>query len=532
MASSGKKTYYQSLDVLRLVLAFFVCIKALGAPTLFSSYLQAFSTFIIPSFYIINGFLVLRESSHFEQRLRRAIKRSGITFLVLMGFYALCSVLIQPYLNASFLDGIRPFLSKSALVEFLIFNIWPLTVGGTIWFLQGLFYGYVIIYLLHRFGLMKLEKILLPLLLVFSYTCGEFAGVLHINPLGRHYISSNFLTSALPYLLLGRLLNTKRHTLQKKHRLFFLMLSVAGLILFALEHFLLGSFGMLLTTSQFVGTTVFAAAICCYCFTHPYLRRFSSRPVPGNRIAKLVYWLHNPIGLVLRIILLNSSVLTFFEMTDYLGILVYMIILIGAFFRQNFKAVLKSLRQLRHVLRKSFTDMKQLTPKQRIQRMKDSFRQFGNSRPLYVRTIKAPTIDKETLTHYVRNEQQKLKRSPLKSVNTRSVKWYFLVERAKIRRLWRTSQEHQRERQRNQEAILELRGSRWNRFLHWLKQVRRRIAQGIASQRQRIQQQNRMLAHRLKSAFQSSHSKRSSHSQHRKHHDHHEHHHHEHHHSH
>lgn len=529
MASSGKKTYYQSLDVLRLVLALFVCIKALGAPTSFSSYLQAFSTFTIPSFYIINGFLVLRESSHFEQRLRRAIKRSGIAFLALMVFYALCSVLIQPYLNGTYLDGIRPFLSKSTVVEYLVFNIWPLTAGGTIWFLQGLFYGYVIIYLLHRFHLMKLEKYLLPLLLIFSYSCGEFAGVLHINPLGRHYISSNFMTSALPYLLLGRLLNTKRDSFRKKHRLFFPMLSVAGLILFALEHFLLGSYGMLLTTSQFVGTTVFAATICCYCFSHPYLRRLSGRQIPGNRIAKLVYWLHNPLGLILRIVLLNSSVLTFLELTDYLGILVYFIILVGAFFRQNFKAILKSLRRLRSNFRKAITDLTRLTPKQRIQQVKNSFRQFGNSRPLYLRTVKAPKLDKKFLTRYIKSERQKLSSSHLKSMNTRSVKWYFQTERAKVRHFWRTSQEHQRDRQRNQEAIRELRGSLWDRFLHWLKQVQRKISRSIDSQRQLFQQQNRLLAHRLKSAFRSSHSHRTSR---QSHHEHHEHHHHENHHSH
>lgn len=63
MTSTTKKhqTYYQSLDILRLVLAFFVCIKALGFPTGFGSYIQAFSTFAVPAFYIISGFLELQE---------------------------------------------------------------------------------------------------------------------------------------------------------------------------------------------------------------------------------------------------------------------------------------------------------------------------------------------------------------------------------------------------------------------------------------------------------------------------------------
>lgn len=374
MTTTSEKNYYQTIDILRLVLAFFICVKALGFPTILGSYLQAFSTFAIPAFYILSGFLTLQEDEDFEPRLLRSIKRNGITFLALVLAYALCSVLLQPLLGAPVLAGINPFFSKSAVYDFIVFNNWPLFIGGNIWFLQGLVYAYIIIYLLHRFHLMKLEIVLLPLLLVLSFGCGEFAGVLNIHPLGQTYISSNFLTSALPYLLLGRLLNSKRSLLEKAHRIVFPLAALAGVLVFGLEVYLLQYTEKLMTTGQFVGSTITAVGLCCICFRLPTTPGFVGNVNPGGRIAKAVYWFHNPMGTLMRVVLLRSSILTFIQLTDYLGLLTFGIILIAAFFRENIVDIQGLLLRLKPVEKDPTLAAKKTIPMaERIQGVKDWF---------------------------------------------------------------------------------------------------------------------------------------------------------------
>lgn len=372
--SQTHRTYYQSLDIYRLILAFFVCIKSLGFPTGFGGYLQAFSTFAIPSFYIISGFLELQEGEDFEPRLLKAIKRTGITFLALMFFYALCSVLSQLMLNAPLLDGIKPFFSKSAVFDFIVYQDWPLFIGGNLWFLHGMLYGYIIIYLLHHFHLMKLEVVLLPLLLVLSYVCGEFAAVLGIRPLGMTYISANFLTSALPYLLLGRFLHARKTKLLKTRVFLFPAMAVLGLVIFALEVYLLGYTEKLVTTGQFIGTTVTAIALCCLCFCVPTTRSYIGKQNPGNRIAKAVYCLHNPLGTLVRLVLLQTSLITFAELSSYVSLLVFGIILIVAFFRENIPGMIKAVKKLKYIPLDTPAAPKKHTPlKRRISQIKHWF---------------------------------------------------------------------------------------------------------------------------------------------------------------
>lgn len=372
MTSTTKKhqTYYQSLDILRLVLAFFVCIKALGFPTGFGSYIQAFSTFAVPAFYIISGFLELQEREDFEPHLCKVILRTGTVFAALAAFYVLCSVLSQLMMNAPLLNGVQPFFSKRAIFNFIVYQDWPLFIGGNLWFLHGMLYAYIIIYLLHHFHLMKLEMVLLPLLLVLSYACGEFAGLLNIQPFGMTYLSSNFLNCALPYLLLGRLLHSKKGLLLKTRVFVFPVMTIGGLVIFALEVFLLGNAGKLVTASQFIGTTVTAVSLCCLCFCVPATRFFTGEQHPGNRIAKTAYWLHNPIGSVLRPALLRSSFLTFAELSGYMSMLVFGIIMIGAFFWENIPGIVKFFKKLKYVQIDSPAPVKKRTPlKRRLRRM-------------------------------------------------------------------------------------------------------------------------------------------------------------------
>lgn len=281
---------------LRLILMVFVCFWAFGSPEP-SGIVKSLSGFAIPAFFVLSGYYVLdnKRDVRMEKTLRK-IKRTALCFAFVFIFYVAINV-------AFILLKLTAFtFSKRALFEFVVLNLWPFQIGSNIWFIQAMLYAYLIIFIADKLKLMRFYKIFLIILLVFMLITGEFAGCLRFNIFGYPFIPGNWLTRALPYILVGRLLREKKKSLMKVQFWKYLIAFAVGGGLVLLEIMALGLTGILNYQGHMIGYGVMAIAACGLAISIPIgapnrLVHFDSA------ISGLIYVLMNPAYYILVLFL-------------------------------------------------------------------------------------------------------------------------------------------------------------------------------------------------------------------------------------
>ena len=293
---------------LRLILMLFICFWAFGCPEP-TGIVRSISGFAIPAFYVLSGYYVLDTKREVRmEKIIRKIKRTAICFAFVFLFYVALNVPVM------ILNHMTLVFSKRMIFEFVVMNLWPLPIGDNIWFIQAMLYAYIVIFILDKLKLMKFYRILLIILFIFMLLTGEFSSVIRFNnALGYPYIPGNWLTRALPYILLGKLLRDKKKKLEETKFWKYLIAFVIGGGLVALEVFLLSLTGTLLYTGHMLGFAIMAVAVCGLAISIPL--------GTGNRvihfdsaISGLIYILMNPIYYAMVIFLSGSH-------PDFVGLL-------------------------------------------------------------------------------------------------------------------------------------------------------------------------------------------------------------------
>lgn len=273
---------------LRLILMLFVCFWAFGCPEP-SGIVTSLSGFAIPAFFVLSGYYVLdnKREIRMEKTLRK-IKRSALCFVIVFLFYAAINtvLIILKFMTFTF--------SKRALFEFLVLNVWPFQIGTNIWFIQAMLYAYFIIFIADKLKLMKYYKIFLIVLFVIMLLTGELAGTLRFNILGYPFIPGNWLTRALPYILLGRLLREKKRSLMKVQFWKYLIAFVIGGCLVLAELMILTWTGCLRYEGHMIGYGIMAVAVCGLAISIPIYT--PNRIIHfDSAISGLIYVLMNPV---------------------------------------------------------------------------------------------------------------------------------------------------------------------------------------------------------------------------------------------
>lgn len=217
--------------------------------------------FAFPALYIISGYVVLWESEDIEKRILRTIGRTAICFVIMFAVSFALSLLV----NKS--GTMQLVTSKSFWVNFLAFNVCSLPIGSTIWYVQGLLYAYIIIYIIYKLKLLKLDIYLAALCLVVTLFTGELSSVVGFNLLGHTYIGGNFLTRALPYILIGCFIQRKEEFfVTKLDFINHIGIFVAGIILTIGEFLALAFTGNKVYVGHLFGMGIVAVAVCLFCF--------------------------------------------------------------------------------------------------------------------------------------------------------------------------------------------------------------------------------------------------------------------------
>ena len=312
---SNTVVYGFGADRLKLLLMPIVCILSFGIPWMVEGIARDLCRAAPLAFYILCGFFVLTEDEEERHRkLHRAIRSTGIFFLVLTLFYLGLNALVFALQGV---DWVGNTLTTRVLFNFFILCVWPFQTGECLWFIQSLFYAWVLLWFLDLKG--HLPSLILPVFLVTTLLMllvGEFAGLIHLNILGYTYIPANAVTRAIPYLLLGALLRRHSERLFLISPLIWGALLALGIILAVSEIMLLSYTEKLVYVGHTIGYGLMAVALCCIALVHPE-EELVGIFRHSRCLARFIYAFHQPVGLFLPLLLtlfgekVSSAVLSF-----------------------------------------------------------------------------------------------------------------------------------------------------------------------------------------------------------------------------
>lgn len=277
---------------------------------------QLLLNFSIPALYITSGFLVLRESQNMEKRILRAIKRTGICFVVLCAAYFGLSLLVQPEVTLAAIS------SKWFWFNFVVLNVCTLPIGSTIWFVQAMLYAYIIIYVLCKLKLLRFDIYIALLCLAVTVLTGELASVIGFHFLGLDHLSGNFFTRALPYLLIGCFLHRKMPAffrLKPKHYCFII---AGGAALLIAEYLLLNLSGNKVYLGHLLGAGLVAVGVTLWVFSVGGMKVRSKLLASCSRIELMIpYYVCSPIFYFLTMAFARSAPQAMYDASGFIGIL-------------------------------------------------------------------------------------------------------------------------------------------------------------------------------------------------------------------
>lgn len=264
MEDSVNKTgefYHKSFDIFRLIIL--LCAICFHYSLRISLEVTRYAFgFAVPAVFLVSGYLVSGRTEAFHGRIKRTLLRSGLAFVLLTVAYLIFSYIFSPE------STLAEIQSKDFWVNFLVMGQWRLPPSVMLWYVQALFYSYFVLFILDKLNLLKFDLIIAGILLVFSAFTGEFAGLINFNILGYKYISSNFITIGLPFILIGGYLRRNKKFLFGIRRYVFDIVALFGLLLTYVEYFVLSSANLLVYKNRYIGCAITALAVCGWFFKY------------------------------------------------------------------------------------------------------------------------------------------------------------------------------------------------------------------------------------------------------------------------
>lgn len=252
--------YIPAVKKMRFLLMIFAIIYTYGLQANLTELTGALFSFSFPALYIISGFLVLRQSQDLEKRLLRTIGRTALCFIILFIVYLSLSLIVAEK------STLAMIATKRFWLDFLLLNICALPIGTTIWFVQALLYAYIFIYVIYKLKLLRLDIYIAAVCLVIAVLSGELSSLIGFRFLGHTFIGGNFLTRALPYILIGCFIYRKREFFGNLDFVHHICIFAFGALLAFGEYYLLGIIGKRAYVGHLLGMGIVAVALCLFTF--------------------------------------------------------------------------------------------------------------------------------------------------------------------------------------------------------------------------------------------------------------------------
>ena len=328
-----ERTYhrtYRGANVLKFFLMPFVCFASFGFLGAYGNIVSRLSLFAPIAFYILCGFLSTAKEERHPEIYGKLMKRSAGQFAIVFMILIIMNGILMG-ITGSFAEIIPMYFTKRILFNAIVMCTWPFQMGETIWFIQSLFYARVILFFMNKYDLMKHYKKVLLATALLTVLFGEFAGIIHFNFHGYTYIPGNAITRALPYMLLGRLIFEKRHSLFARPSWNYYLAFLAGIAAAIAEIIILSRIGRLVYTGHMIGYGIMAFAACCLFLKKTDVHRKNYFYQHGRNYSWRIYVLSQPIGHLLFLFASFVSPGVYLLMNFLGGIIVYLVCLIITF---------------------------------------------------------------------------------------------------------------------------------------------------------------------------------------------------------
>jgi peptidoglycan/LPS O-acetylase OafA/YrhL len=190
-------THIHSIDVMRIVMAFFVVAIHVPFADKAGDVFITYGKTAVPFFLVICGYFLYRDDNkEMMKRLIKQTKRIFIFFVAANLFYAAFFALFVRVKEGSF-DSLKECLTVKALTDFLLYNMSPFC--EPLWYLGSLLYALLIMLLLNKLKVLKFAMFLAPFL-VAAYVVLSHLGI------GTPVQLRNAVLVGLGYTMMGMLI--------------------------------------------------------------------------------------------------------------------------------------------------------------------------------------------------------------------------------------------------------------------------------------------------------------------------------------
>lgn len=290
----SKNPYSKSLDFLCLISLICVIVSVNGLPIPMFGYIAPLFNFGQCVIFAVAGYVLLDDNQDLKAEIIRWAKFFGIVL-------AAYSVLAGGYLWL--LYG-SPFLycTKRGIFNFVVLNYWGPSLGAYIWMIQSVLYCLIICYCTQK--LKKLDWLFCILTFLIGIAVGEGSGILRFNILGYTTFPGNFLTKTMPYMLLGRILRSRKEYFRLVNRLEYIGIFAAGILVCVIELLGLSYFGKLAYYGHLVGFIPMVYASIALTVAYPILKKDTLEFLRIDVVFVLAFLIFNPFSEILKIVLL------------------------------------------------------------------------------------------------------------------------------------------------------------------------------------------------------------------------------------
>ena len=179
-------------------------------------------------FFLVSGYFAYNEDDGMACRnlLKRFKRNLNITLIAVLVYFVY--TVIHHLALRTFSEWAAKLSDPWLYVRMLILGDFEFIHADPLWFMPALLYSYLILYVLHKYKISKYAYIFLPMLLLLRIGMETYT-----NSCGADWhLSGNFLAGALPVMLLGHSIASRKDSITKiplYYTVPFLLISMAML---------------------------------------------------------------------------------------------------------------------------------------------------------------------------------------------------------------------------------------------------------------------------------------------------------------
>ena len=270
------------LNILKGIGCIGVVFMHVSFPDKFGEIIVELAQFAVPIFLMISGYFAFDANNNAGAKIIRRTKKIVKLTLVSMLFYLLYAVVIR-FSAHSIGEWIGQLLDIKTWINLFLLNDLDIINGGHLWFLPALVYVYLILYFIDKYNLYKLAYKILPFLFLLRLA----VVIITVSFDMTWHFRSNFITSALPYLLMGNYIASHKSFQTKFSNKFLILSAIIG-----------AGFSVVCLILDFavdvseVGIIVYAVSLFMLAVKNPQVSFSKKIEALGDKYSLYVYVIH------------------------------------------------------------------------------------------------------------------------------------------------------------------------------------------------------------------------------------------------